>query len=148
MLLTAFVPEARAQDPGEPDEVFCWLTVPRQVTVGKPFTITVRIENARANQPFTLRCIAIDEQYMAGFDYQASQPAAVRFWQDTDRYIEMDYNHVIAAGSTVDYILTMVATKPGKFIGYLDFEEATPGLQAEDVGPFGSRAVQTIVVGQ
>jgi hypothetical protein len=99
-----------------PSEMLAWVELPRSVKNGDRVTLRISVENAREDSAFNLESLDLDGSFLNGFRIESIVPPPSEV-DDSLGSLTLEYPMIIGAGDTVDFILEMVASEAGVFIG-------------------------------
>ncbi|MBX3437779.1 MAG: hypothetical protein KF861_09830 [Planctomycetaceae bacterium] len=106
----------------DPEAVMAWVELPRTAKVGDEMTLTIEIENGRAEKPLRLSGLEVEETFLEGFTLVSVAPEP-RQQGRSFGYLSLEYPVDIAAGKSVKYELKLQAKEPGIYIGDVDVHE-------------------------
>ncbi len=106
-----------------PKDIFAWIEVPTEVTVGDMLTVRIVVENRRSAGRFIVDELWIEESFFAGFQLVAIEPMAVEM--DTSLgELDLVFKISIPPRGREEFEIQLRAARVGIYIGDVDIWEA------------------------
>lgn len=106
----------------DPEDIMCWVELPRQAKRGDEITLKVLVENGRSEKVLRLSHVDIEDTFMKGFKVLSVAPEP-RQQDQLFGILTLEFPDDLNAGETSTYEIRLQAKTPGVYIGDVDIYE-------------------------